>query len=175
MEQSITIRRCLTTDAPVLAHLAARTFYDTFADTCTEDDMHSFLEEHYHEQQLADELANPADHYYFAEVDGRPVGYLRFGENPVPFPYDDALKPLELNRLYVDEQYHGQGIARQLMQFFEDHAAANTYGLLWLGVWEFNYRAQAFYKKRGYTFNGHGHPFPIGSTPQTDEWWQKIL
>jgi GNAT superfamily N-acetyltransferase len=175
MNHSLAIRRCAMPDSPMLSHLAARTFYDTFADTCTEEDMHSFLEQHYHEQQLAGELANPADHYYFAEINSRPVGYLRFGENPVPFPYNKALKPLELNRLYVDVQYHGQSVAKQLMQFFEDYAAANGYTLLWLGVWEFNERAQAFYKKWGYRFNGHKHPFPIGGTPQTDEWWDKVI
>jgi len=175
MEQLITIRRCNTTDAPTLAHLAARTFYDTFVDTCSEEDMQAFLEEHYHEEQLSKELANPDDHYYFAEIDGRPVGYLRFGENTVPFPYDEQLKPLELNRLYVDEQYHGRGVARQLMQFFEDYAAANEYSYLWLGVWEFNERAKSFYRKWGYASNGHRHPFPIGNTPQTDEWWAKTI
>lgn len=175
MDQPAIIRRCTTIDAPVLSYLAARTFYDTFADTCTEEDMQDFLEQHYHEQQLADELAAPGDHYYFAEIDGWPVGYLRFGGNPVPFPNESSLRALELNRLYVDEQYHGRGVARQLMQFYEDYATANGYCLLWLGVWEHNYRAQAFYKKWGYRFNGHKHPFPIGSTPQTDEWWVKII
>ncbi len=169
------IRRCTIADAAQLSKLACATFYDTFTGTCTEADMQGFLDQYYNEAQLAKELADADDHYYFIEVAGVPAGYLRFGETEVPFLYDHSLRALELNRLYIDKRYHGQGIAAQLMQFYEDYAAANDYRFLWLGVWEHNYRAQAFYKKWGYRFNGHKHPFPIGSTPQTDEWWEKIL
>ena len=175
MEPQITIRRCTVADATTLSHIACRTFYDTFFDTCTEEDMEGFLEQHYNTDQLESELGNPADYYYFAEIDGKPVGYLRFAENPVPYERDNDEKALELNRLYVDEQYHGRGIAKLLMAFYEHFAARNGYKYLWLGVWEHNARAQAFYRKFGYRFNGHKHDFPIGSTPQMDEWWDKTI
>ncbi len=169
------IRRAAVQDAALLSELASATFYDTFTGTCTETDMQEFLQHFYNDAQLAVELANPEDHYYIAELNGEAAGYLRFGENEVPFHYDKQLRPLELNRLYVAKDFHGKGVAHELMQLFEDYAAANGYGLLWLGVWEYNYRAQAFYKKWAYQFNGEKHPFPIGSTPQTDEWWSKTL
>ena len=175
MKQQIAITRCLVSDAATLSHLASRTFYDTFYDTCSEEDMQQFLDQYYNQDQLEKELSDPNDHYYFALIDGKPVGYLRFGENELPYDRKGNEKALELNRLYVDEQYHGRGIAKQLMLFFEAYAATNGYRYLWLGVWEHNLRAQAFYKKWGYVFNGHKHPFPIGNTPQTDEWWDKTL
>ena len=176
MKQNITIRRCTAEDAGLLSELAKRTFYETFTGTCTEADMQEFLTVHYSPQQLEQELANPADFYFFAmDENGAPAGYLRFGENSVPFSYNTNQKALELNRLYIDKAHQGQGVAHLLMQFFEDYAKANDFGYLWLGVWEHNLRAQAFYRKWGYSFTGERHPFPIGNTPQTDEWWAKKI
>ncbi len=165
------IRRCGVEDAPALSALARRTFYDTFTGTCTETDMQQFLDTYYNVVRLAGELSAPDDYTYFAEFDGVPAGYLRFLGGPVQFPAADYEKPLELNRLYVDAQYKGKGLAQLLMNFYLQSAADNNCDFLWLGVWEHNYRAQSFYKKYGFSFTGHRHPFPIGDTPQTDEWW----
>lgn len=175
MDQAIIIRRCTAADAPALSGLACRTFSDTFTGTCTDADMQDFLSAFYNEAQMRAELGNPDDHIYFAMLDDVPVGYIRFGNNEVPFDHNNDLPALELNRLYVDKAYKGKGIAQLLMDFYEQYAATNGYRLLWLGVWEHNERAQAFYRKYGFSFSGHRHPFPIGSTPQTDEWWVKVV
>ena len=45
---------------------------------------------------------------------------------------------------------------------------------MWLGVWEFNPRAQAFYEKYGFYEVGR-HIFQLGSDPQTDLLMQKDL
>ena len=44
----------------------------------------------------------------------------------------------------------------------------------WLGVWERNARAQAFYRKQGFAPVGT-HTFVLGSDEQTDEIWVKPL
>jgi ribosomal protein S18 acetylase RimI-like enzyme len=41
------------------------------------------------------------------------------------------------------------------------------YRILWLGVWEHNYRAQAFYRKWEFRVVGT-HIFQLGSDAQTD-------
>lgn len=175
MSPDITIRRCTVADAQALSALASRTFHDTFTGTCTEDDMQEFLATYYSEERLRQELSDAKDYVFFAMQDGEPIAYLRFLESPVPFPYDTALKPLELNRLYVDAAHKGAGVARALMDFYLDFAMENDYRFLWLGVWEHNYRAQSFYRKYGFTPTHYTHPFPIGKTPQTDVWWERIL
>ena len=175
-EQSldITIRRCLPDDAAALSRLARTSFYDTFHDTCSAADMEGFLERHYAEHQLLAELREPDDYTFFAIVDGMPAGYLRMLAQRPPFAMEHEYHALELNRLYIDKHFIGQGVAQALMQFFDEFAAAGQYRYLWLGVWEHNYRAQAFYRKYGFAATGHLHPFPIGHTPQTDQWWAKV-
>jgi ribosomal protein S18 acetylase RimI-like enzyme len=51
----------------------------------------------------------------------------------------------------------------------EEKAAARARGAetLWLGVWERNDRARAFYAKCGFTGAGE-HIFLFGTDPQTD-------
>jgi ribosomal protein S18 acetylase RimI-like enzyme len=61
------------------------------------------------------------------------------------------------------------------MEFYLDYAIQNQYQCLWLGVWEHNMRAQNFYVKYGFADSGYRHDFPIGNTPQTDNWFWKFL
>ena len=171
----VTIRRVLLKDAAALAEISRQTFYNTFTGTCTEDDMQSFLEQYFNVAQVQTELTNADDYYFFAEVDGRPVGYIRFMEDYNNWELVKKWKALELKRLYVIQQYHGKGIAQQLMDFFILFAQQNKYQLLWLGVWEHNVRAQKFYEKYGFADSGHRHDFPIGNTAQTDKWLWKFL
>lgn len=135
--------------------------------------MQQFLDHYYSLTRIQSELEHPAEQVYFAEKDGVPVAYIRFMESEIPFPTSLGTRALELNRLYVDQAYQGKGIAATLMDFYLDYAKNQAYELLWLGVWEHNYRAKAFYRKYGFGFTGELHPFPIGDTPQTDEWWAR--
>ena len=169
------IRRAILGDAETLSQLATETFYDTFKDTCTKEDMDGFLYDYYNVEQVKKELSDTNDFFYFAEIDGIAVGYIRIKEDYTAFPTMQQWKALELKRLYVATEYHGKGIAQELMNFVFDFANKNSYDVVWLGVWEYNYRAQKFYKKIGFEDTGHKHPFPIGNTPQTDCWYWKFL
>jgi diamine N-acetyltransferase len=174
-KMEITIRRVTPDDAEALSALGRKTFYDTFADTCTGDDMSQFLEAYFSLQQVKEELANENDLYFFAVADNVPVGYLRLMEDYSNFPLMKQWKAMELKRIYVLYEYHGKGVAQALMDFAIGYAAGNGYQVLWLGVWEKNERAKNFYAKYGFEDSGHTHYFPIGSTPQTDNWLWKFL
>lgn len=137
--------------------------------------MDGFLKRHYSETQLLHELEEADDFTFFAIVDGIPAGYLRMLPARPPFAMEHEYHALELNRLYIDKHFLGQGVAQSLMSFFFEFAAAGKYRYAWLGVWEHNYRAQAFYRKYGFLPTNHTHPFPIGQTPQTDQYWSRTL
>lgn len=167
------IRRCLPLDVWVLSALAKQTFFDTFVGTCSPDDMDHFLETYYSEPVLLEMLNNPVDFTFFLEKEGKAIGYIRFLEGTLPPFKDPTGKALELNRLYIDKAYLGQGLGQMLLDFYFQFAAENDYQFLWLGVWEFNFRAQKFYAKNGFEYTGLSHPFPVGNTPQTDQWWSR--
>jgi diamine N-acetyltransferase len=172
---NITIRRALATDAVPLRQLACTTFSDTFSGTCTPADMEWFLAEVFNLPQLTDELSNSNDWYYVAEIDGSMVGYMRLMEDYSHFEEIKKWKALELKRIYVDRAYHGKGVGNMLLSYAEQLAIANSYQVLWLGVWEHNYKAKSFYAKMGFADSGFTHDFPIGQTPQTDNWLWKFF
>ena len=72
-----------------------------------------------------------------------------------------------------------KGKPTEAIALYEDcikvFAAEKNYEVLWLGVWEHNYNAQSFYKKWGFIDTCDSHPFPIGNTPQTDNWMIKFI
>lgn len=170
-----TIRRAGLNDAAVLSTLGAGTFFDTFTGTCSEADMQGFLHNYFNIEQVKKELTDETDFFFFAEINAVPAGYVRIKEDYTHFPLMKQWKALELKRIYVDKAFHGKGIAQQLLSFVETFAKDNGYEVLWLGVWEHNYRAKKFYDKSGFEDSGHTHEFPIGDTPQTDNWLWKFL
>ncbi|MGG9971606.1 N-acetyltransferase family protein [Ferruginibacter sp. SUN002] len=171
----IKIRRLGIEDAPALTVIAQQTFFDTFDGTCTESDMQHFLNDIFSVQQHITELENTDTFYFFAELDGLPVGYMKFQEDYSSFEEIKKWKALELKRIYVSKEYHGKGIAQKLMDFYLDYAIANKFEVVWLGVWDQNFKAQKFYEKYGFVNSGFDHDFPIGETPQTDFWYWKFL
>jgi diamine N-acetyltransferase len=171
----IIIRRVTMDDTAALAAISKQTFYDTFKDTCTASDMDSFLKDYFNELQVKKELSNLNDFYFFAAIEGKPVGYIRFMEDYLNFAVIKKWKALELKRIYVIKEYQGKGVAQKLMDLVIDFATKEKYEVIWLGVWEHNLKAQKFYGKYGFVNSGYMHDFPIGNTPQTDYWFWKFL
>ena len=75
--------------------------------------------------------------------------------------------PIELVRFYVSGEWHGCGVGATLMQACIHEARRQGYQTLWLGVWEHNGRARAFYRK--WRFHDVGeHLFQLGADAQND-------
>lgn len=161
-----TIRPGVPADAGRLAGLAARTFEETFGSANDPGDMALYLSSAYGLAQQSQELADPAIATLLAEVDGHLAGYaqIREGEAPSCVAGDRAI---EIRRFYVDQPWQGRGVAQALMEAVRDAAGARGGRTLWLGVWERNLRAQAFYRKCGFRDVG-SQPFVLGNDQQTD-------
>ena len=125
-----------------------------------------FLASTFTADHQAREITDPAYATLFAEINGSLAGYaqLRFSRPPrcVTGP-----APIELLRFYVDTAWQGRGIAQRLMTEVREAAKRLGARTLWLGVWEHNPRAKAFYAKSGYQDVG-SHDFVLGTDIQTD-------
>jgi diamine N-acetyltransferase len=167
MTMSSTIfRRATVADAPRLAGLAVTTFTNTYADFNTPEDMRSYLSESFGVEQQTRELSDPEMITVLAELGDALVGYGQVRRKDAP-PCVDQELPAEVYRFYVDAPAHGKGVAQQLMQ--ECIIAARDLGArhLWLGVWERNARAIAFYRKSGFREVGTQY-FQLGDDRQRD-------
>jgi len=165
-DQPVTIRTATERDAAALAELARRTFHDTFAATNNPHDMALYLAQAYGVEQQAREIADPDITTLLVESDGGLLAYAQLRNDHVPACVTDP-GAMELWRFYVDAHWHGRGIAQRLMDSVRDEARHRGALTLWLGVWERNDRAQAFYRKCGFTHAGD-HIFLFGTDPQTD-------
>ena len=76
-------------------------------------------------------------------------------------------RPVEIYRFYVDRSAHGTGVAAELMIAAIDAARDLGGAHVWLGVWERNARALAFYAKSGFRDIGV-QIFQLGTDRQTD-------
>ncbi len=161
------IRRARVEDAQALAEFGARTFFETFAKDNTAEDMRLHLASAWSPAlQLAEILDERFDTLLACDADGVIAGFAQLRAGPAPAGVA-AGKPVELLRFYVDKPWQGRGVAGGLMQAVETRARARGADTLWLGVWERNERAQAFYRKCGFRRVGT-QIFVVGSDPQTD-------
>jgi len=170
---NLTIRSGKAEDARLLAELGARTFSETFAVDNTPEDMAAYLPSAFSPAQQAAELADPHCLFQIAETNGVAVGYSMLrSENP-PAGVNGE-KPIELVRLYVSRESLGSGVGAALMQACLGEARQRSYKTLWLGVWENNQRAQAFYRKWNFIEVGT-HLFQLGDDLQTDILMQRSI
>ena len=112
------------------------------------------------------ELSDPQQVIQLAEVEGELAGFiqLRLGCTTASV---DAVRPAELHRIYVSREWQGRGVAQELMRAAIAVASRSGSDWLWLGVWEHNPKAIAFYKKYGFGLAGE-HPFMLGRERQRD-------
>jgi ribosomal protein S18 acetylase RimI-like enzyme len=160
------IRTGEASDAKALAELAARTFGETFAADNRPEDIAAHIANAYGTSQQEKELVDPDIATLLVEVDAQLVGYaqLRSGLPPACVTGE---RPIELWRFYIARPWHGRGVAQALMNKVERDAYRRGARTLWLGVWERNERAQAFYRKNGFVDVG-SHVFMLGTDAQTD-------
>jgi diamine N-acetyltransferase len=162
------IRAAHRSDIEALAVLAAQTFREAFAGDNAPDDINSYVSEAFSAERLRSEFADARNQFVLAFLGEReaPVGYakLRMGRADASVQGPD---PIELERLYVLRSALGRGIGAALMRACLDAASRGGHRTLWLGVWERNARAIAFYERWGFEVVGD-HAFHLGSDEQTD-------
>jgi len=77
------------------------------------------------------------------------AGYVKLRESKPPKSLGTK-NALEIARLYALASMIGKGVGKALMQVSIDIANKRAKEVLWLGVWEHNPRAIAFYQKWGF-------------------------
>ena len=166
MADDLTIRRAVAEDAAALAALAEQTFRATFEADNNAGDMDAYCATAFSPERQRAQIADPTiDTIVVADRDGALVAYVQLRPG---LPTDiDLPGPIELWRFYLTSALHGRGVAQPLMEASLDAARVRGAITLWLGVWERNFRARAFYRKCGFTDVG-AHTFVLGSDRQTD-------
>jgi len=172
---NLQIRKANLADAEILAKIGWQSFDEAFSDHPENhpDDMKIYMDEAFSVETISEDLRDEKTVYLIAEADGEAAGYAKM-KFDVREDCIEGDKTLELCRLYALDKFIGKGIGKSLMLEFFKLAEETKRDTVWLGVWEYNYRAQEFYKKFGFEKCGE-HVFQLGSDPQTDWVLQKKI
>jgi ribosomal protein S18 acetylase RimI-like enzyme len=149
-----------------LQKIARQTFYETFSEYNSEENMKNYLDEGLSVEKLSAELDNPDSEFYFATAKNEIVGYLKinFGDSQTELKDSEAL---EIERIYVTKAFHGKKVGQLLYDKAIEIAKHKKVDYVWLGVWEENRKAIHFYQKNGF-FEFDKHIFKLGNDEQTD-------
>lgn len=167
------IRQLTLADAETLQALSVETFQDTFAAQNTAANMTAFLTSAYNLPKLKKELQQPGSRFYFIELNGQPLGYLKLNVDPAQSEVMGA-DNLEIERIYIRPTQKHQGLGSQFLKFAIELAKTEGKTGVWLGVWEHNEPAKRFYQKWGFERFSQ-HDFVMGTDTQTDFLLKKTL
>jgi len=153
-------------DLEQLQEIARKTFFETFSELNSEENMTKYLAEGFSNEKLSTELRNKNSSFYFAKIGDEIIGYLKLNIGSAQNEMSDQ-NSLEIERIYVLKEFHGKKIGQVLYNQALQVAKEKGVNFVWLGVWEENKRAIKFYENNGFrTFDKH--IFLLGDDAQTD-------
>ena len=145
------IKKCSLDDILDLQKIYRQTFFETFSEQNSEENMRIFLDKAYSEEKLKSEIEDKESETFLAV------------ENS-----------LEIQRIYILKESKGLGIGTVFMNLAEKKARELGVSFIWLGVWEKNFPAQKFYTDKGFRRFSE-HAFVLGDDIQTDFLMKKEL
>ncbi|WP_054860412.1 GNAT family N-acetyltransferase [Gracilibacillus sp. JCM 18860] len=163
---TINVKKCTKEELPTLQKISIETFRETFESQNSSENLDAYLKRAFHSKQLEMELSNEFSEFFFVYLNSEMVGYLKIniGNAQSEKMGDESL---EIERIYVKNKYQKHGIGKILLNTAIEFALERDKKEIWLGVWEKNENAIAFYKKMDFVQTGV-HSFYVGEEEQTD-------
>lgn len=129
----INITQTTIDDVEQLQKIGKQTFYETFSDSNTEEDMAEYLNEKFSMTTLSTELNEKNAKFYFAQIENEVVGYLKLNSGQSQTELKDN-KALEIERIYVLKEFHGKKVGQVLYDKVIEIAKNKGVDYVWLGV-----------------------------------------
>jgi diamine N-acetyltransferase len=163
---NINIKPCTIEDLSLLQEISYETFIETFKEQNSPENMDAYLERAFNLNQLEKELSTFSSQFFFVYFNTEVAGYLKVNiqEAQSENMGDDSL---EIERIYIRAKFQKLGLGKHLINKAIEIAEEQKKNKIWLGVWEKNENAIAFYKKLGFVQAG-SHSFFMGDEEQID-------
>lgn len=163
---TINIKKCTLEDLSILQEISYETFNDTFKDQNSPENMKAYLERAYNLKQLEKELSNISSQFFFVYFHNELAGYLKVNTNDAQSE-EMGEESFEIERIYIKKKFQKHGLGKYLLNIAMEMAMEGNKKKIWLGVWEKNENAIAFYRKMGFVQTG-AHSFYMGDEEQID-------
>lgn len=158
---SWTIRAAELSEAPQLATFAAMLFRQAYEVTHPEPTLSEYLASSFAIPSMTRTLEDPASTVLLIVATGGSwIGYAELHRGAPTAPTTVLTRglpgavPMEIVRFYVDQAWHGHGVAQGLMRACEERARMSACDALWLQAWQQAHRALGFYEKAGFEVCG---------------------
>lgn len=163
---NLEIKKVTIKDIDQLQKIGRQTFEETFSESNTEENLKTYLDKGFSTEKMTVELHDKNSVFYFVTRDNNVIGYLKLNFGASQTELKDQ-KALEIERIYVLNQFHGKKVGQILYDKAIEVARQKNVDYVWLGVWEKNQRAISFYQKNGF-IEFDSHIFKLGNDEQTD-------
>ena len=163
---TIKIKKCTLEDSRKLQEISVETFNETFKHQNSSENMNAYLERAFNLKQVEKELSTISSQFFFVYLNSEVAGYLKVNTNDAQSE-EMGDKSLEIERIYIKKKFQKHGIGKYLLNKAMEIAMECHKKKVWLGVWEKNENAIAFYKKMGFVQTG-AHSFYMGDEEQID-------
>lgn len=158
-----TLRTATDQDVDWLLPLAGRLFCEAFEAYYRADHFWGYVDRAFTETGWQAELRDPQSTFQVLWLNDTPQGYFKLNWDAIHQPAClPSANVLEVARFYLDASQHGSGLAQRMIEYAFSLAQQQQRDGLWLGVWEHNHRAMAFYRKYQFQIIGT-HPFEMGA------------
>ncbi|WP_221563275.1 GNAT family N-acetyltransferase [Alkalihalobacillus sp. TS-13] len=170
---TIHLKKCTLEDSRKLQEISYETFKETFRLENAPENMNAYLEKAFNLNQVENELSNISSEFFFVYFNHEVTGYLKVNTRDAQSEEmgDDLL---EIERIYIINKFQKHGLGKYLLNKAMEIATERNKKKIWLGVWEKNENAIAFYKKMGFVQTG-SHSFYMGDEEQIDFIMTKTL
>jgi ribosomal protein S18 acetylase RimI-like enzyme len=140
-------------DIQLIESLGRETYRQHFAHIWSESGLVTYLESHFSKAALIAQLKTPYLRYYIPYVNDVAAGIFKVKiSSQIPAaPFD---RGLELEKIYLLQQFTGRGIGRIIIQESEELARNEDQRFLWLDVLKSNARAKKLYESMGFSTVG---------------------
>ncbi|WP_310603224.1 GNAT family N-acetyltransferase [Anaerosporobacter sp.] len=165
-EMEVLMKQCTENEIGTLHEFSCKTFIETYGSKNTPENMQFYLDNNLNIEKLRADLLSENVYFYFLYTDDELSGYVKLNVAPAQTDINDE-KSLEIERIYVAEEFQGKGLGKHLMNKAIEVAKEKKKEYIWLGVWDQNEKAIRFYKKHDFQKAGE-HSFFLGDEKQVD-------
>lgn len=166
MEMVTNIKKCTLEDLHKLREISYDTFNETFRDQNSLENITAYLEKTFNLEQLKQELSDAFSQFFFIYFKNELAGYLKVNINDAQTE-EMGEEALEVERIYIKKHFKKNKLGTKLLSKAIDIAQEYRKKQIWLGVWEKNETAIAFYKNMGF-IQTETHSFFMGDEEQFD-------
>ncbi|MCW3790508.1 GNAT family N-acetyltransferase [Paenibacillus sp. LS1] len=163
---TIRIEICTVEQVCELQKISYETFNETFKAQNSPENMKAYLEKAFNRERLESELSIADSQFLFIYVNHKVAGYMKVNINDAQSEKMGE-GSLEIERVYIKKEFQKHGLGKVLLHKAIEMATEHQKRNIWLGVWEKNENAIAFYENMGFVQTG-AHAFVMGDEEQID-------